>query len=365
MPPKDDDKPVELMAETETKRRAAANGKKDDKKKGGKKKYDNGGEIDDTNTMSEEDRQLKERLETCVSTLINESNEEAVTPAIRLKAIDVIVTELRSATSSMTSVPKPLKFLRPKYDVLKGYYGSIAEDKSVEGDREMVYLRARLGDVLAVLAMTLGKHGEFPHGHFIFWRVVGRERMDCADGWHRVRLPYAHIFSHHFPSSSIQTPCPENVTAITMTTTTTTTPTEERESLKFKLQGTKDYDLLVKLGDAASQDDLGSWGHEFVRSLAGEIGQEYNARVVSGADPAEDGPFADLLAMVDVIVPFNVAHNSEAEAVDLLIEVQRLKKILDIDSIDEKNYRRVCMYLIKTADFMSDPDDYTVSCPFC
>jgi hypothetical protein len=150
---------------------------------------------------------------------------------------------------------------------------------------------------------------------------------------------------------------------MTTTTTTTTTTTEERESLKFKLQGSQDYDLLVKLGDAASQDDLGSWGHEFVRSLAGEIGQEYNARVVSGADPAEDGPFADLLAMVDVIVPFNVAHNSEAEAVDLLIEVQRLKKILDIDSIDEKNYRRVCMYLIKTADFMSDPDDYTVSCP--
>jgi 26S proteasome regulatory subunit N1 len=167
MPPKDDDKPVELMAETQTKRKAAANGKKDDKKKGGKKKNDNGGgEIDDANAMSEEDRQLKERLETCVSTLINESNEAAVTPAIRLKAIDVIVAELRSATSSMTSVPKPLKFLRPKYDVLKGYYGSIVEDESVEGDREMVYLRARLGDVLAVLAMTLGKHGEFPHCHF-------------------------------------------------------------------------------------------------------------------------------------------------------------------------------------------------------
>jgi 26S proteasome regulatory subunit N1 len=140
----------------------------------------------------------------------------------------------------------------------------------------------------------------------------------------------------------------------------TMTQTEERESLNFKLKGTKDYDLLVKIGaDATSQDDLGSWGHEFIRSLAGEIGQEYNARVINGADPDDDVPFADLLAMVDVIVPFNVSHNSEAEAVDLLIEVQRLKKILDLDSIDEKNYRRVCMYLIKTADFMSDPDDYT------
>ena len=116
----------------------------------------------------------------------------------------------------------------------------------------------------------------------------------------------------------------------------------------------------MKIGaDATSQDDLGSWGHEFIRSLAGEIGQEYNARVINGADPDDDVTFADLLAMVDVIVPFNVSHNSEAEAIDLLIEVQRLKKILDLDSIDEKNYRRVCMYLIKTADFMSDPDDYT------
>lgn len=65
--------------------------------------------------------------------------------------------------------------------------------------------------------------------------------------------------------------------------------------------------------------------------------------------------------MVDVIVPFNVSHNAEAEAIDLLIEVQRLKKILDLDTIDQNNYRRVCLYLIKTADFMSDPDDYAVS----
>ena len=169
MAPKDDDKPVELMGETESKKetngkkKTTTNDKKPDgiKKKKGTKKNDNGDFIvDDENVMSEEDRELKERLETCVSTLINEANEASVTPPIRLKAIDVIVTELRSATSSMTSVPKPLKFLRPKFDVLKKYYGSIV-GKEIEGDKDMVYLRARLADVLAVLAMTLGKHGEF------------------------------------------------------------------------------------------------------------------------------------------------------------------------------------------------------------
>ena len=132
--------------------------------------------------------------------------------------------------------------------------------------------------------------------------------------------------------------------------------------MKFKLSGMKDYEILTKEGaDSRTDDNLGSWGHEYVRSLAGEIGQEYNSRVLGGADPDSDETFADLLGMVDVIVPFHISHNAEAEAVDLLIEVQRLAKLKGIDSIDEKNYSRICLYLIKTADYMSDPDDLSVS----
>ena len=132
---------------------------------------------------------------------------------------------------------------------------------------------------------------------------------------------------------------------------------EERESLQFKLSAFKDYESS-SAATRPDDDNLGAWGHEFVRSLAGEIGQEYNARVIAGSDPDDDAQFADLLSMVDVIVPFHVSHNAEAEAVDLLIEVQRLKKLLDLDTINEHNYGRICLYLTKTADFMSDPDDY-------
>jgi 26S proteasome regulatory subunit N1 len=64
--------------------------------------------------------------------------------------------------------------------------------------------------------------------------------------------------------------------------------------------------------------------------------------------------------MVDVIVPFHVTHNAEAEAIDLLIEVQRLNNLMKLEKIDENNYERICLYLIKTADYMSDPDDLTV-----
>uniref|UniRef100_A0A7S2EGD7 26S proteasome non-ATPase regulatory subunit 2 homolog n=1 Tax=Trieres chinensis TaxID=1514140 RepID=A0A7S2EGD7_TRICV len=277
-----DEKAVTLMGETE-KKKDDAKGKKDGK--GVDKPTEEA-------AMSEEDQELKERLETCVSTVINEDGEASVTVPLRLKALDVIVTELRTATSSMTSVPKPLKFLRPHFGKIKAHYTSLAGDEAVS-DGEMLSLRARLADVLAVLAMTMGKP-------------------------------------------------------------------EERESLKFKLTAFKDYDQLKKRGEAPKVDDdnLGSWGHEFVRSLAGEIGQEYNTRVLDGADPESDVPFVDLLSMVDVIVPFHVSHNAEAEAVDLLIEVQRLKKLLDLDTIDENNYGRICLYLVKTADFMSDPDDY-------
>jgi hypothetical protein len=137
---------------------------------------------------------------------------------------------------------------------------------------------------------------------------------------------------------------------------------EERESLKFKLSGAKDYETLTSRGAPSkhAEDNLGSWGHEFVRSLAGEIGQEYNQRVIDGADPESDDSFKDLLKMAHVIVPFHLTHNAEAEAVDLLIEVQRLKFLLEFDNIDENNYQRICLYLMKTASFMSDPDDLQV-----
>lgn len=290
MAPINDENAIEIKAETDTK-------VKDDKKKKDDKKGNKKGE-EQPDAMSEEDQELKERLETCVTTVLNTLNETSVTMQIRLNALDVIVNELRSATSSMTSVPKPLKFLRPHFDSLKDCHLSFKSDDGDDNsmvEDEVLYFRARLADVLAVLAMTMGNQ-------------------------------------------------------------------DERESLNYKLLGIKDYKTLEKHGHEAGTkmtktDNVGIWGHEFARSIAGEIGQEYNARVIDGSDPDSDEPFTDLLQLVDVIVPFHVTHNAEAEAVDLLIEVQRLKKLLDSHAVDENNYGRICLYLIKTADYMSEPDD--------
>jgi 26S proteasome regulatory subunit N1 len=41
---------------------------------------------------------------------------------LQRKALDEIKNEVSVATSSMTSVPKPLKYMRPHYDTIKEFY---------------------------------------------------------------------------------------------------------------------------------------------------------------------------------------------------------------------------------------------------
>ena len=83
--------------------------------------------------------------------------------------------------------------------------------------------------------------------------------------------------------------------------------TDSRESLKYKLTGAK--------------GGLDTWGFEYVKNLAGEIGHEWAERKKDGKDTS------DLKALVDEIVPFNVKHGSEPEACDLLMEVDLLPQV--------------------------------------
>ncbi|GAA0187070.1 hypothetical protein LIER_34358 [Lithospermum erythrorhizon] len=58
--------------------------------------------------------------------------------------------QIRTLTSSMTTVPKPIKFLRPHYGTLKTYY-----EKMTDAD-----LKRLLADILSVLALTMSAEGE-------------------------------------------------------------------------------------------------------------------------------------------------------------------------------------------------------------
>ena len=63
--------------------------------------------------LSEEDKTLKEELELCV-TRLGESQAD-----LWGNALTSMTTLIRASTTSMTSVPKPLKFMIPHYDNMK------------------------------------------------------------------------------------------------------------------------------------------------------------------------------------------------------------------------------------------------------
>jgi 26S proteasome regulatory subunit N1 len=98
------------------------------------------------------------------------------------ESLNTLRSIIKTSTTSMTSVPKPLKFLSKHFDTLKEVY-----EKLPEGP-----VKKNCSDVVSIIAMTVS---------------------------------------------------------------------ETRECLKFKLLG--------------ERGDIGEWGHEYIRHLAGEISQEW------------------------------------------------------------------------------------------
>jgi 26S proteasome regulatory subunit N1 len=111
------------------------------------------------------------------------------------------------------------------------------------------------------------------------------------------------------------------------------------ECLKYCLEG--------------SQSDLIGWGHEYLRALSGEVSQVYNKRVEKQEDTQ------DLMALVNVIIPYFMKHNEEPEAVDLLMEVESLSKLQEYTN--ETNYERVCLYLLNCAQYAADPEEMMIA----
>ncbi|KAF3483179.1 26S proteasome regulatory subunit rpn-1 [Arthroderma uncinatum] len=203
--------------------------------------------------LNEEDQQLKNELEMLVERL-QESDTSLYKPAL-----EAIKTFIKTSTSSMTAVPKPLKFLRPHYDDLAKVY----EEWTPGDDKDS------LADILSVLGMTYGVE-------------------------------------------------------------------DKLETLKYRL--------------LAKSNDLGSWGHEYIRHLALEIGQEYQNRLT------DDKDVQDLVDLSLSLVPYFLSHNAEADAVDLLSELEMIEELPRF--VDENTYPRVCLYMVSMVNLLTYPEDH-------
>ncbi|KAK6191705.1 hypothetical protein SNE40_003321 [Patella caerulea] len=224
---------------------------KTEKKEDEKKKN---GEENKEQELTEEDQLLHDELNLCVERL-TESDQK-----LYKAALENLRTLIRASTTSMTSVPKPLKYLRSHYDTLKQVH-----EKIKDGDTKRF-----CADIISVLGMTM------------------------SDG---------------------------------------------RDSLKYRLLGSK--------------EEIGSWGHEYVRHLTGQIAQEWQDTEISDKIMKDQ-----LIILTKQIVPYHMTHNAEAEACDLLMEIERLDLLMEY--IDDSVYSRVCLYLTSCVPYVPDPENTTL-----
>ncbi len=94
----------------------------------------------DEEELSEEDQKLKDELEVCVARLTEDDSK--LWPA----ALENLRRLIRASTTSMTAVPKPLKFMIPHYEAMVAAYRKIPDGA----------VRRECADILSVLAMTSG-----------------------------------------------------------------------------------------------------------------------------------------------------------------------------------------------------------------
>ncbi|CAI4210616.1 unnamed protein product [Parascedosporium putredinis] len=215
----------------------------------GKKEED---KADAGEELSEEDQQLKSDLEMLVERLTEPDT------SLYKTALETMKTTIKTSTSSMTAVPKPLKFLRPHYETLTKLY-----EEWPAGDD-----KTSLADVLSVIGMTFSDE-------------------------------------------------------------------DRQDTLKYRL--------------LAPTSDIGSWGHEYVRHLALEIGEVYGKRFAGEEDTD------DLVDLALSLVPLFLKSNAEADAVDLMSELEIIDRIPEF--LDKDTYPRVCLYMVSMVNLLPYPEN--------
>ncbi|KAJ2579514.1 proteasome regulatory particle base subunit, partial [Coemansia sp. RSA 1836] len=167
----------------------------------------------------------------------------------------------------MTSVPKPLKYLKEHYATLTELYGAWSDERN----------KKALASILSLLGMAYDREG----------------KRDC---------------------------------------------------LRYRLLAGYDGD-----------GQLSEWGHEYVRHLAMEIGEEFAAKIEEGEEEDDEESTAELLAIAKEVVPFFLKHNADADAVDLLEELGHHELIADY--VTKETFERVCLYMISCSPLLAPPSD--------
>ncbi|KAL8429313.1 hypothetical protein ACSSS7_006678 [Eimeria intestinalis] len=337
---------------------------KDPKKEGGGKTK--GGE-----EMTEDDRKIKENIE-----LLVERTCDADLSIVAL-ALETLSRELKAATSSMTSVPKPLKFLRPHLDRLVDRYKELEDGTNLKRDFAMV---------LSVTCTTSGDARRLSL-HFclevrdtlLLLLLLSLAAVVASCVASRDLISFASIYCCCFFHSYAQ--C-KDVTSwgyeflrnLSGQIVSAFAEAQQQEAPPAAGAGPEQEGAPADAaaGTTASQAATAAGGG--VGGAAGEgaaagVESAEAAAVVNGVAPAETPKpskglasvevvlpkVEQLLQLVEEIVPFYMQHNAEVDAIDLLTEVEQPQSLLSL--LDANNYQRVVAYLLSLSNYAAHYDE--------
>ncbi|XP_969349.2 26S proteasome non-ATPase regulatory subunit 2 [Tribolium castaneum] len=198
---------------------------------------------------SDDDKELQVELKGLVDRITGDESK------LVNVSLDMLKYLIRTSTSSMTSVPKPLKYLAPFYGALRNKCDSMKDP----------LLKKNLSDVVSVLSMGA---------------IDGSVKRDF-------------------------------------------------DCLKYCLQGT--------------MENIGDWGHEYIRQLEIEIVKQW---VMC------ENNYKTLSPLVKQIMRFNCSHHDEIQGCDLLMEINQMYMLFDY--VTRENYKPICLYLASCAKYVDD-----------
>ncbi|CDI74987.1 26S proteasome non-ATPase regulatory subunit 2, putative [Eimeria praecox] len=244
--------------------------------------------------MTEDDKKIQENIELLVERTCDSDLE------VVALALETLSRELKAATSSMTSVPKPLKFLMPHMDRLVDRYNQLPDKTTLKRNFAMV---------LSVTCTTSGDSRRLSL-HFCL-------EAECKD--------------------------------------VTSWGYEYLRNLSGQIAGAfAELQQQEALSDAVEVD-----GHAGAAQTTNGVVKE-----AALADKPTTGLASvkvplprveQLLQLVEEIVPYYMQHNAEVDAIDLLTEVERPQSLLSL--LDANNYQRVVAYLLSLSNYAASAEE--------
>lgn len=279
-----------------------------------------------SNKMSNEDSKKDEDE---INSLVDAIKQgQMVTPAL-----DQLRNIIRESTTSMTSIPKPLKYLRSKYNDLKAAHEALKSEKT----------KRDLADIISILAMTITETPQKAEAEASAAEAAKANGTAVEEGQANGATAATKTPATKSQDTDVGADVPMVTSPIPDPTASDKPEETQPEDEPIKLSPDESLTYLLM----GNQSDIGCWGHEYVRHISGQIAQKWQSE---GCDQEK------LLKLVHQIVPYNMKHNSESEAVDLLMEIEKLS-LLEHYLDNEDACSRVCLYLICCVPFVADPDN--------